>query len=129
MRFLAPFLVLSLMTACAVPATDGTGDINAHQRIVFEGAAPTEAEVRACHAAGGDIRPAGMRGWQHCIQSFPDAGNSCADASDCMGRCLNSGEFVGAGAAVTGQCAADDDPFGCYQEISNGVAGAGICVD
>ncbi len=61
-----------------------------------------------------------------------DAGEVCADASDCEGRCLGSDDVTDYEAApgeAKGVCEADDSPFGCYAEISNGTPEPMICVD
>ncbi|WP_084398778.1 hypothetical protein [Henriciella aquimarina] len=100
-----------------------------YARIEFEGETATPEERERCEAAGGEVRPAGRMGFEHCIQSFADAGASCSDTSECTGKCLVNGEVVEAGTAITGQCAKNDDPFGCYQEVEDGTARPGICVD
>lgn len=107
----------------------GTPADGGYEPITFEGQTATPEERARCEAAGGEVRPAGRAQFENCIQTFDDAGESCSDASDCTGRCLVVGEMVEGGTEVSGQCAADDERFGCYQTITGGVADAGICVD
>lgn len=95
--------------------------------VPVAGEVATPSERAACEAVGGMIQPAGLLGWENCIQSFPDGGQTCSDAADCIGRCMNTGEFVD-GPAV-GQCEFNDNPFGCHQEIIGGIAQAALCVD
>ena len=48
-----------------------------YERIQFASQFATPAERARCEAAGGEVRQAGMLGWQHCIQTYPDAGQAC----------------------------------------------------
>ena len=45
-----------------------------YERIQFASQFATPAERAKCEAAGGVIQQAGRLGWQHCVQSFADAG-------------------------------------------------------
>ena len=128
--FVAGFVVLSV-AACvsSSTATEPAGN-SGYQRVPVAGQFATPEEREACEAVGGEIGPDGLLGYEHCIQTYPDASKSCSDSSDCLGRCLNSGEWVEAGQPVgTGQCQRTDSGFGCAQEITAGLGGPGICVD
>ncbi len=109
--------------------TSSNTQVSNYERITFDDRTATPEEIELCEAAGGEVRPAGRAGFDNCIQTFDDAGDACSDTSDCTGRCLVDGEMVEAGTEVTGQCAEDDERFGCYQEIEDGKAKPGICVD
>lgn len=129
MRLASFFLASLLLTACAAPSAPQGPDQPAYQPVTFEGAKATDEERAACEAVGGTIQMAGRLGWQRCLQTFSDGGATCSDTSDCMGKCLKEGDFADFGAPATGKCAANDNPFGCYQEIVDGTAAPGICVD
>lgn len=131
---IAAFALLSL--AGCVPG--GTGQSTGagqpaggtdYAYVPVAGQFATPQERAACEAAGGTIQPAGLAGYESCIQSYADGGQSCSDASDCIGRCMNYGDFADFGDPVTGQCEASDSPFGCAQEVNGGTAEAALCVD
>lgn len=102
-----------------------------YETISFQNQTATADERAKCEAAGGVVQPAGMLGWDNCIQTMPDAGKSCTSASDCLDRCMLSleGEYADFGEAATGQCSKNDSPFGCYQKVENGIAEPALCVD
>ncbi|MBP9756638.1 MAG: hypothetical protein KBD40_16710, partial [Phenylobacterium sp.] len=60
-------------------------------------------DVAACTAKGGTVRPVCRMQRPACVIAYADAGKSCSDKSDCLGRCLYQGEapqavgLVGAG--------------------------------
>mgnify|MGYP004071849521 CR=1 FL=1 len=94
----------------------------------------TQADQNACAAAGGTYEQAGMLGWFRCTQSFADGGKVCRDGDDCMGRCMSDGTGAafnedGTPKPVTGVCAANDNPFGCYATIEDGFSTGTLCVD
>lgn len=127
-------LVLAGLAACndattPDPEIPPTPSVVPYAPIAVADSVATEDEIARCREVGGEIRPAGRAGSDHCIQTFEDAGTTCTDGSDCTGKCLVQGEFVDAGAKVSGACAPDDNPFGCYQAISGGEAEQAICVD
>jgi hypothetical protein len=65
-----------------------------------------------------------------CVITYTDVGKTCADDSDCQGKCLLEGDPpTGASATVTGVCQADSDPCGCRTEVIGGKAQPTICVD
>jgi hypothetical protein len=102
-----------------------------YERIQFASQFATPAERARCEAAGGEVRQAGMLGWQHCIQTYPDAGQACRGSEDCLGQCRLDGTAgaVEAGAPADGICQGSDEPFGCYTRVENGRATQTICVD
>lgn len=91
-----------------------------------------DADRDACAAEGGNYEMAGRLGWMRCTQSFEDAGKVCTDSSDCMGKCLTDKEIEfdeeTGPKATTGTCAANDNPFGCYTMVNDGIPST-ICVD
>ncbi len=114
-------------TLTTPPGTTGQSN---YIPIRFESQTATADERAACEAAGGEIQQGGLLGGEICVQTFADAGQSCTDSSQCMGLCLAAGDFVvGNSQPVTGQCKADDNPFGCYQEVENGSPLGALCVD
>lgn len=110
-------LAASALTACA-PATEG-GDANAPIRT-----------AEACRAAGGEWGPVGRLQAPACVLPYSDAGKVCRDSDDCQGECRYAGEeTLEAGQAVTGQCQANSDRFGCFTRVEDGKADAAICID
>ncbi len=102
-----------------------------YERIQFASQFATSAERARCEAVGGVIQQAGRLGWQHCVQSFTDAGKACSGSEDCRGECRLAGDAgsVAPGTPVQGICQANDAPFGCYTSVEGGKAGMSICVD
>lgn len=90
------------------------------------------ADRDACAAAGGTYEQAGRLGWYRCTASFSDAGKVCTDSSECMGKCVTDKEIEfddeTGPLETTGVCAANDNPFGCYTTIEDGLPST-ICVD
>ncbi|SMH33116.1 hypothetical protein [Maritimibacter sp. HL-12] len=81
------------------------------------GMAPqTEA---ACLAAGGRWGPGGLFPDPLCFLPNPDAGKSCAKASDCVGTCL----------AESRTCAPVQPIFGCYAFLDEDGREVTICAD
>lgn len=79
----------------------------------------TKAEAADCAAKGGRIGIAGKLGREFCILPAPDAGKSCAKASDCAAWCE----------AETRTCAPELSPFGCRNYLDETGAEVSICVD
>jgi len=102
-----------------------------YERIQFASQFATPAELARCDAAGGVVQQAGRLGWQHCVQSFADAGKACSGSEDCLGECRIDGNAgaISPGTPVQGVCQANDAPFGCYTTVEDGKAGMSICVD
>lgn len=107
--------------------------------LVLASCAPTPAptdtasatpDVAACAAKGGVVRPVCRMQRPACVVTHADAGKTCADKSDCQGRCLYRGEApADLAATVTGQCQATSDPCGCFTTVEKGHVGPGLCVD
>lgn len=90
----------------------------------------SDAARASCLAQGGFVQRAGMLGSEGCYHRFSDAGKTCRDGSDCLGRrCDYKGKDSPAASDLHGQCAADDIPFGCRQTLKSGRAEPAICVD
>lgn len=130
-------MIVMLLGACAYLQDvyennpDYSSGNDPYEKITFAGEIATAAERARCEAAGGEIRIDGMRGWQQCIQTFPDAGKACTDSGQCMGQCrlkLSEAE-ANTGQPVTGTCQAKDSPFGCYATVENGKVQNTICID
>lgn len=105
-------------------------DEQSYQAVPVKGPVATAEERAACTAVGGDIVRDGLAGYDRCRQYFSDAGKSCTDSTDCLGRCdVPPNTSVDLDQPVTGQCTANDSPFGCYQSVTDGSAAPPICVD
>lgn len=130
-------LASAALGACAylIPKTSPTEtaepvSLATYSYVEVEGEKATAAERAACDAAGGEVRRDGLLGHEQCIQMYPDAGQSCSDADDCLGGCHAANEgSVRLGEAAKGVCEADDSPFGCFTTISDGRAEGTLCVD
>jgi hypothetical protein len=93
------------------------------------GAPPVVTADSSCAAQGGTMRPVCRMRTVQCVVKHPDAGKPCRDKADCAGRCLSSNMTTPPGTPTTGQCADNNDPCGCRQEVRGGVATAALCVD
>jgi hypothetical protein len=101
-----------------------------YKPVPVKGPIATPEERAACAAVGGDIVQDGLAGYEMCRQYLRDAGKACSDSSDCLGRCdVPLNVSVDFDEPVTGQCTANDSPFGCYQSVTKGRAAPPICVD
>ena len=90
---------------------------------------PAKSES-ACKTKGGKWQKVGLGQFYACVIAMPDAGKSCTDSSQCEGRCLTGAGMPDEGnKQVTGACQATNQPFGCFSEVENGVAGPGLCID
>jgi len=134
---LTALMMMGACTGIGGTGVDGAADTSApaseasHEKIRFDGMRATKAERAACRAAGGEVGPGGMLGYDQCVRPYADAGKACMGAEDCEGRCLlspASDDDVGQ-PTEDGVCQADDSPFGCYAEVDGGVPQFAICVD
>ena len=70
-----------------------------------------------------------------CSSCCHPPGKVCTDGSECEGMCVVDETNLGpnnrpeVGSAATGVCIADDNPCGCWFEISNGEIQHGLCAD
>ena len=128
------------LTACsATGLTDGgqsnsPGAVDDGTKTIEELRADSLAAIDsdACAQAGGTVRQEGLLGMFRCVLPYSDAGKQCRDVSDCEGRCFaqdgvtnfdsQPGDFIGV-------CEADDSPFGCFGEITDGTLDGMLCVD
>jgi hypothetical protein len=116
----AIILASALLFSCVTP-TDRVGP-----------QAGSPEDLRTCAARGGTVDVRGGLGPRPvCVLLFPDGGRSCADSSQCAGRCLVSYENRSRrGGSVAGQCQWEQGPtFGCYAEVRGGRAGPVGCTD
>ena len=81
-----------------------------------------------CSTAGGEWKKVGLAGSLACVLKTKDAGKSCTDSSQCEERCLAMPDPADS-TKVVGQCQVDNQPFGCFAEMENGVAGPALCID
>ena len=120
-------ITLGACSSAAVTAPPFSGDIE------FQGAVASAAERQSCTAAGGTISRQGLAGYEMCVLPYADAGKVCSDSSECLGQCraqtLNTAQQSEAAQNVTGQCQANNIPFGCHSEIIGGTIQPGLCVD
>ena len=89
----------------------------------------SQIDQRACLARGGAIRGVGMFAMPACVIPFADAGKSCSDMSECLGKCIVYNGDLPEGAPSTGTCQHDDHLDGCWAEIVDGRIGRGWCVE
>lgn len=135
MKFLVPVAAALALAGCAffqapeAQAPGNTGAETGYTHIDIAGQRASPEERAACEAAGGRISREGMLGWEHCVQTYPDAGDACSGSDDCLGTCRHSGEQLELGTAAQGTCQIEDVPFGCYAEIEGGKVQPALCVD
>lgn len=137
MKFLMPIGAALALAGCAwfhspaAPEAETVAPEPAYQRVEVAGQVATPAERAACKAAGGEVSRAGMLGWEHCVQTYPDAGKVCSGDADCEGTCRADpgNQHVAPGKPATGTCQKVDVPFGCYALIEDGKMGHTLCVD
>jgi len=130
-RVFVGLIICAGVAACIGPNANQDSVITPaqYERITFSGETATRRERARCEAADGEIRRDGLAGWEHCIQTMPDAGKSCSDSADCLDRCLIPGGDADIGVVATGQCSQEDRQFGCYQTVEDGRTEPTICVD
>lgn len=126
--------LLGLAIVFVACATENPIDENrtSYQKINFDGKIATAEERASCEAVGGIVRRAGRAGYENCIQNLPDAGETCSDASDCLGRCIipqQEGRSYEPGDMATGICEATDEVFGCTTLVNSGKIEGTLCVD
>ena len=135
MRLLIPIAAAFSLAGCALfhpPANVGPGATVAeasYSRINIGAEIATSEQRAACEAAGGRISREGLMGWEHCVQTYPDAGKVCSGSDDCLGTCRHTGEQLVPGSKAQGTCQVEDVPFGCYAMIEDGKVQHTLCVD
>jgi hypothetical protein len=82
-----------------------------------------------CVAEGGVFQPIGALQSLACVRKTKDGGKSCLKKTDCEAACLYVGARIQAGTEAVGQCALDDNPFGCRSFVENGKVVIGPCID
>jgi hypothetical protein len=96
--------------------------------VDFAAERATQSERADCETKGGRVERAGLLGWERCTRSFTDGGKICTDSAQCQGQCR--AEAIGAPREkLTGRCTANDNPFGCYATVQNGMSAGMLCVD
>jgi putative hemolysin len=114
-----------LLAACSQVAADEPNASPAPAR----GFTLSASDAAACQAGGGQVAVRGRLQAELCVQPFADAGKACTDNSQCEGACVSESMEAAAGETVTGQCQADNRPFGCFAELEQGRPVRGICID
>ncbi|MBU1347890.1 MAG: hypothetical protein KKA16_13200 [Alphaproteobacteria bacterium] len=123
MRLLIAALALGLTAACS-PMASQAPDAAAPAQSV-----PSQSAEAACAARGGSLQRVGRLQSVQCVIAYADAGQRCTDGDDCRGDCVMAETGAPAGAAATGQCAADSNRFGCMTRVEDGKADATLCID
>lgn len=118
------------LLACSTSTTAEDEPVE-FRKVTFASTQATAAEKADCENAGGQILKRGRLQAEHCVQPYPDAGRSCTDATDCLGRCLLEVEVENPvpGTASVGVCQADTNDFGCRTFINGGKIEGTICID
>lgn len=91
----------------------------------------TASEKRLCESLGGKIKASGKSQFDSCVQTYADAGESCANESECFGRCILDKTAAPAklGENVVGICELKNSVFGCTSLVSGGKFDGTICID
>lgn len=133
-RLMMALIGLIGLAACSMspssePAITQTS-IDPPSRVQIVGPKATADEKAACAATGGEVRRAGMRGYETCIRKMPDAGKVCRDGDECAaGRCLAANASTPFDQETTGTCAPTDNVFGCFTAVKDGYPAPTLCVD
>lgn len=85
-----------------------------------------EVDRDACTTFGGTYTRAGLLGAYNCFVDYNDGGTACTDSSQCEGKCISKDLATD---PPTGTCQVDDNPFGCYAELREGLPPGILCVD
>lgn len=94
----------------------------------------SRSEALQCRANGG-FQSRAPFGTPICEVPYADAGKTCTEKTDCLGRCLLQLTGTAAtnpkpGTPVTGRCEASNATFGCFTTVEDGkTTDAGVCVD
>ena len=116
LRTFIALVAIAAVTGCAQP------------RPVREGVKRlSQQQVSDCQALGGKPELVSL-GAEACVRPTKDAGQACADSSECEGRCLAPAGAT-RGAAVTGTCAAQVGRLGCLNVVIRGQASGEACFD
>lgn len=139
MRSVLIAIVAVVMSACAAPASEQAADFIGvdGKPLVMAGGVIDNAvqqaltdDPAACAKVGGELKPVCRMQMPICLIAFKDAGKSCTDGAQCAsGRCKVEMSAPDAPPATSGQCAANNDPCGCFQLMEDGVAQAALCAD
>lgn len=119
-----------VLGACTTQAAPDEGS-EVFSKVTFAAEQATDTERAACEASGGTVERRGRLGADFCEQPYPDAGESCQSASDCLGRCEIEEKISDPkrGTAAGGVCQATTNSFGCRTLIEGGLIEGTLCVD
>ena len=130
-------VALAVCASCAVSREQGNNKLEARsQQRLSKSQTSTSfrwddqpVSNKVCQEQGGEIRRVCMFQELMCVMPYSDAGAPCQDSSDCEGKCLFGGDVVAVGTEVVGSCQEDDDPCGCFVEVTKGRAIHTVCAD
>jgi len=92
--------------------------------------APSRISRATCKKDGGEIVRVCMSQLTTCITPYEDAGEPCRDTSECAGLCLSDIDlWPDRGTPTDGQCQVNNDPCGCFVEVSNDQVKDAWCQD
>lgn len=86
------------------------------------------ASQSQCVSVGGRWGRACMAQSEFCFVPSKDAGKGCNDSSECENRCLKA-EPGQEQAGFAGVCQANNNPCGCFADISQGQYMGTLCID
>ena len=79
------------------------------------------AEARdRCISEGGAFQTLGLLQSWGCVRPTKDGGKPCTSKSDCESACLYTGGRAANTTELVGQCAKDNNMFGCKTSLENG---------
>lgn len=139
MRSVFLAIVAVVMAACAAPSSEPAADfvgIDGKPLVMADGTLDNSVQQAltddpaACARAGGELKPVCRMQQPMCLIAFKDAGKSCTDGAQCAsGRCKAEMSGPDTAPPTNGQCAANNDPCGCFQLFEDGKALPALCVD
>ena len=91
---------------------------------------PNHIDRTTCKEEGGQITRVCMSRFKACITRYKDAGSPCRNSSECVGLCVSDIDlWPEPGTPTDGRCQINDDPCGCFVEVSDARVQEAWCFD
>ena len=133
MRWIITLGALAIVACATEPAASNGAEepVLNYTPVFFAGTKAREEERVLCESVGGRVERAGRLGAERCVQDLPDAGQICADESECLGRCIieDTDDSPAPGTPASGTCEPTDNQFGCTTLVNDGKIEGTLCVD
>lgn len=129
------YWIFVLLTTALVSCTHSNAPTEKGNTAISRSAATSgmsSSQTNQCKLNGGTLKKVCMKGDWHCVIPYEDAGSPCSDNSECQGDCrIYSGSHAleSQNNELTGQCAKDNNPCGCWGNLVNGKSRGILCRD